>query len=221
MTETSPAQERRGLLLVLSSPSGAGKTTLGRRLLEGEGDALTMSVSLTTRPPRPGEVDGEDYWFVDEERFGELRSSGGLLEWAQVFGNYYGTPRKQVEEALAGGSDVLFDVDWQGGRQLADGMAADVVRVFILPPSAETLEGRLKSRNQDSEEVVALRMAQASGEISHWIEYDYVIVNEDIETSIVQLKAILAAERLKRVRRTGLTKLVEELQRALGHSVWN
>lgn len=220
MALISTGHERRGLLLVLSSPSGAGKTTLGRRLLEGEGGALTMSVSLTTRPPRPGEVDGTDYWFVDETRFSDLREADGLLEWAQVFGNYYGTPREQVEEKVGSGADVLFDVDWQGGRQLAEAMPEDVVRVFILPPSAEVLERRLTSRNQDSAEVVALRMAQASGEISHWIEYDYVIVNEDIEASIVQLRAILAAERLKRVRQIGLTKLVEDLQRALGHTVW-
>lgn len=220
MALISTGQERRGLLLVLSSPSGAGKTTLGRRLLEGEGGALSMSVSLTTRPPRPGEVDGTDYWFVDETRFSDLREAGGLLEWAQVFGNYYGTPREQVEEKVGSGADVLFDVDWQGGRQLAEAMPEDVVRVFILPPSAEVLERRLTSRNQDSAEVVALRMAQASGEISHWIEYNYVIVNEDIEASIVQLRAILAAERLKRARQIGLTKLVEDLQRALGHTVW-
>ncbi|MCH9807337.1 MAG: guanylate kinase [Alphaproteobacteria bacterium] len=221
MGEVLPQQKRRGLLFVLSSPSGAGKTTLGRRLLEGEGPALRMSVSLTTRPARPGETDGEDYWFVDEARFGELREQGGLLEWAQVFGNYYGTPRKQVEASLAAGHDVLFDVDWQGARQLAEAMADDVVRVFILPPSAQILESRLTSRNQDSAEVVALRMAQASGEISHWNEYDYVVVNQEIDRSIMQLQAILAAERLKRVRQTGLTNLVEDLQRALGQSVWH
>ncbi len=218
MTASPGAHQRRGLLLVLSSPSGAGKTTLARRLLDAEGDMLQSSVSVTTRPIRPGEKDGLDYWFIDEARFSQLRADGELLEWAQVFGNSYGTPRKDVEEAIKAGRDVLFDVDWQGARQLAENMTSDVVRVFILPPSAEVLESRLKSRNQDNAEVIAVRMAQASNEISHWIEYDYVIVNADIDLSFAELRAVLAAERLKRERQTKLTGLVEQLQRDLGES---
>jgi guanylate kinase len=218
MTDLPATIERRGLLLVLSSPSGAGKTTLARQLLEAEGDALQLSVSVTTRPMRPGETDGEDYWFIDEARFGQMREGGELLEWAQVFGNSYGTPRQDVVDAVVAGRDVLFDVDWQGGRQLANNMPEDVVRVFILPPSAKVLEARLKSRNQDNADVIAVRMAQASNEISHWIEYEYVIVNADIDQSFDQLRAILAAERLKRERRTGMADLVEQLQRDLGES---
>ena len=210
--------ERRGLLLALSSPSGAGKTTLARRLLEAESEELVLSVSVTTRPIRPGETDGKDYWFVNEAIFHRMRDADEFLEWAQVFGNYYGTPRKHVEDAVSAGQDVLFDVDWQGGRQLAENVPDDVVRVFILPPSAQVLEARLRARNQDSTDVVALRMAQASGEISHWIEYDYVIVNENIDSSFEKLRVVLAAERLKRTRRTALTVLVEQLQRDLGES---
>jgi len=210
--------ERRGLLLALSSPSGAGKTTLARRLLEAESEDLLLSVSVTTRPIRPEETDGKDYWFVTEAIFHRMRDADEFLEWAQVFGNYYGTPRKHVEDAVSAGQDVLFDVDWQGGRQLAENVPDDVVRVFILPPSAQVLEARLRARNQDSADVVALRMAQASGEISHWIEYDYVIVNENIDSSFEQLRVVLAAERLKRTRRTALTVLVEQLQRDLGES---
>ena len=167
---------------------------------------------------RPGENDGVDYWFLDGARFTQMREDGELLEWAQVFGNSYGTPRKDVETAIESGRDVLFDVDWQGGRQLAESMPDDVVRVFILPPSAEVLEARLKSRNQDNADVIAVRMAQASNEISHWIEYDYVIVNADIDRSFDELRAVLAAERLKRERQTRLTSLVEQLQRDLGES---
>ncbi len=210
--------ERRGLLLALSSPSGAGKTTLARRLLEAESEELLLSVSVTTRPIRPGETDGKDYWFVTEATFNGMRDADEFLEWAQVFGNYYATPRKQVEDAVSAGQDVLFDVDWQGGRQLAENVPDDVVRVFILPPSAQVLEARLRARNQDSADVVALRMAQASGEISHWVEYDYVIVNENIDSSFEQLRVVLAAERLKRTRRTALAGLVEQLQRDLGES---
>lgn len=206
---------RRGLLLVLSSPSGAGKTTLAKGMLEAEGDRLKVSVSVTTRKPRPGEVDGEDYFFVDHERFVGLRDGGELLEHAEVFGNFYGTPRAHVESALAGGQDMLFDVDWQGARELSRCLPEDVVRVFILPPSADALEKRLRARNQDSDDVVAQRMAKASGEISHWDEYDYVIINNDAETSIAQLDSVLKAERLRRVRRTGLGAFVFELQREL------
>ena len=216
MSKSYVTSERRGLLFALSSPSGAGKTTLARRLLEAESEELLLSVSVTTRPIRPGETDGKDYWFVAEPTFIGMRDAGEFLEWAQVFGNYYGTPRKQVEDAVSAGQDVLFDVDWQGGRQLAENVPDDVVRVFILPPSALVLESRLRARNQDSADVVALRMAQASGEISHWIEYDYVIVNENIDSSFEQLRVVLAAERLKRTRRTALTGLVEQLQRDLG-----
>jgi len=218
MAKPCVTSERRGLLLALSSPSGAGKTTLARRLLEAESEELLLSVSVTTRPIRPGETDGKDYWFVNEAIFHRMRDADEFLEWAQVFGNYYGTPRKHVEDAVSAGQDVLFDVDWQGGRQLAENVPDDVVRVFILPPSAQVLEARLRARNQDSADVVALRMAQASGEISHWIEYDYVIVNENIDSSFEQLRVVLAAERLKRTRRTALTVLVEQLQRDLGES---
>lgn len=204
--------KRRGLLLVLSSPSGAGKTTLSKRLLAAEPDSLRMSVSVTTRPPRPGEVDGRDYTFIDKQRFEAMRDNGELLEWAKVFENYYGTERRQVERAIASGQDVLFDIDWQGARQLAEAMAHDLVRVFILPPSGRALEERLKSRNMDSAEVVAKRMAKASDEISHWPEYDYVIVNSDIETSFAALSSILTAERLKRDRQIGLSAFVREVQ---------
>jgi len=206
---------RRGLLLVLSSPSGAGKTTLARRLLDLEEHRLKMSVSVTTRAPRPGEVDGQDYWFVSQEKFHELREGGRLLEWAQVFGNYYGTPREGVEAILKNGDDVLFDIDWQGARQLAEKAAGDVVRVFVLPPTATALAERLKRRNQDSDEVVARRMAQAAGEISHWDEYDYVIVNHDIDHSLSELRSILVGERARRGRLLGLAEFVAQLKRDL------
>lgn len=210
----SPPIERRGLLLVLSSPSGAGKTTLARRLLEAD-SGITMSVSVTTRPPRPGETDGRDYFFVDEAQFHNMRAAGELLEWARVFDRHYGTPKSAVLKAIGEGRDVLFDIDWQGAQQLAEKMAGDLVRVFILPPSGKALEERLKARNQDPAEVVQRRMADASAEISHWAEYDYVIVNADLERSIEGLKAILSAERLKRDRLLGLSAFVRELQSAL------
>jgi guanylate kinase len=206
--------QRRGLLLVLSSPSGAGKTTLSRALLAGD-DQITMSVSATTRKPRPGEVDGRDYVFTDGERFAALEAGGELLEWATVFGNSYGTPRKPVEAAVKAGRDVLFDIDWQGAQQLAEKMAGDLVRVFILPPSGTILEQRLQGRAQDTPEVVARRMAEASGELSHWAEYDYVLVNETLETSLAGLRSILAAERLKRDRQSGLSAFVRKLQAGL------
>lgn len=201
---------RRGLLLVISSPSGAGKTTLSRRLLDRD-PHITMSVSVTTRPPRPGEVDGRDYYFISKERFEAMRDAGELLESAEVFGNCYGTPKGPVELSLAKGRDVLFDIDWQGTQQLAQAMQDDLVRVFILPPSVEALRDRLISRAQDPMVVVAKRMAEASREISHWAEYDYVIVNDDLETADREICAILAAERLKRKRRIGLTAFVRSL----------
>ena len=175
--------ERRGLLLVLSSPSGAGKTTLARRLIDADPD-ISMSVSVTTRKPRPGEVEGRDYAFVDEAKFKRMAEDGELLEWARVFDNFYGTPRAPVEAAIAQGKDILFDIDWQGAQQLSEKMKHDVARVFILPPSAASLEERLRARAQDSDDVVRRRMSQASDEISHWPEYDYVIVNTDLPTSM-------------------------------------
>jgi guanylate kinase len=201
---------RRGLLLVISSPSGAGKTTLSRRLLDRDPN-ITMSVSVTTRPPRPGEVDGRDYYFISKERFEAMRDAGELLESAEVFGNCYGTPKGPVEHSLAKGRDVLFDIDWQGTQQLAQAMQDDLVRIFIIPPSVEALRDRLISRAQDPMVVVAKRMAEASREISHWAEYDYVIVNDDLETADREICAILAAERLKRKRRIGLTAFVRSL----------
>ena len=185
------------MALVLSSPSGAGKTTLSRRLLEAERD-IGLSVSVTTRKARPGEVDGQDYYFVDETRFAAMRDGAELLEWARVFENHYGTPRAPVEAALAAGRDVLFDIDWQGARQLEEKMPRDLVRVFILPPSGAVLEQRLSARAQDPPEVVSRRMGAASDEISHWAEYDYVIVNAALEASVTGLRSILIAERLKR-----------------------
>lgn len=198
-------------MLVLSSPSGAGKTTLSHMLLEAEAD-IEMSVSVTTRPMRPGEVDGKDYIFESPEVFAAMRDEGALLEWAEVFGNYYGTPKAPVDGALAGGRDILFDIDWQGTQQLRESMREDLVSVFILPPSAEALAERLKKRAQDPPEVVADRMSKATGELSHWAEYDYVVVNNDVDQSLRELRAILAAERLKRARRSGLAAFVRGLQ---------
>ncbi|HEY7670446.1 MAG TPA: guanylate kinase [Hyphomicrobium sp.] len=209
-----PRIKRRGLLLVLSSPSGAGKTTLARRLIAADGE-IAMSVSVTTRSPRPGEVDGRDYHFVDEATFKRMREAGELLEWARVFDNFYGTPRAPVETAIAKGRDILFDIDWQGAQQLSEKMKHDVVRVFILPPSADVLAERLRTRAQDPETAVRRRMAQASDEISHWPEYDYVIVNAELDASLAGVSAILAAERLKRERLDGLSAFVREMQKAL------
>ncbi|MGE4371615.1 MAG: guanylate kinase [Xanthobacter sp.] len=209
-----PALARRGLMLVLSSPSGAGKTTLSRRLL-GEDEQITMSVSVTTRAPRSGEVEGKDYFFADIPTFEKMRNGGELLEHATVFGNFYGTPRGAVEAALSGGRDVLFDIDWQGTQQLSESASQDLVKVFILPPSAEDLEKRLRTRAQDSDEVVRARMAKASDEISHYFEYDYIIVNHEVEDSLAKLKAILHAERQKRERVTGLSHFVKQLREAL------
>ncbi len=202
--------ERRGLLLVVSSPSGAGKTTISRRVLERD-TGIEMSVSYTTRPPRDGEVDGVDYSFVSKETFLRLQGDGAFLEWAEVFGNYYGTPRSPVMSAVEAGRDVLFDIDWQGAQQLAEVARGDLVTVFILPPSRETLEERLKKRAKDSDEVVARRMAQADNEISHYAEYGYVIVNDDLDRASEHLYAILQAERLKRTRQTGLRRFVQSI----------
>ena len=201
---------RRGLMLVLSSPSGAGKTTLSRRLLKAHED-LTLSVSATTRAPREGEREGVDYYFVSDEDFGIMRNRGDFLEWAKVFDHHYGTPREPVEAALAAGRDVLFDIDWQGAQQLDEVARDDLVKVFVLPPSKAELETRLRKRAQDSEEVVQARMAKASSEISHWAEYDYVVVNNDVDEAEASLEAILAAERLKRRRQTGLSDFVKRL----------
>jgi guanylate kinase len=205
---------RRGLMLVLSSPSGTGKTTLSRRLLEVD-PAVQLSVSATTRPQRPAEVDGRDYHFVDRARFDEMVRKGQLLEWAEVFGNRYGTPRAPVEEALRRGQDVLFDIDWQGTQQLRDKVSKDFVSVFLLPPSVPELERRLTTRAQDSDEVIRGRMAKATDEMSHWAEYDYVLLNRDVDETFAQLQAILTAERLKRGRQPGLSDFVRGLQAKL------
>lgn len=212
--KTKTVIARRGLLLVMSSPSGAGKTTLSRALLAAD-NQIHMSVSVTTRPPRPGELDGKDYFFISKERFFEMRDNGALLEWAEVFGNLYGTPRAAVEEALSKGRDVLFDIDWQGTQQLEQAMGDDLVRIFILPPSTDELRDRLIKRAQDAASVVAKRMAEASREMSHWAEYDYVIVNDEVAASSAEITAILTAERLRRKRRVGLTEFVRGLNKTL------
>ena len=200
-------------MLVLSSPSGAGKTTISRALLERD-DNLTMSVSATTRPMRPGEVDGEDYFFVDKIKFNKMITDGELLEHANVFGNFYGTPRKPVEDALADGKDILFDIDWQGTQQLAanDSTRDDLVSVFILPPNTAELENRLRIRAQDPEDVVQKRMSKAVDEMSHYREYGYVIVNDEVDTSVRQVKTILTAERTRISRQMGLHEFVQELR---------
>lgn len=205
--------DRRGLMLVLSSPSGAGKTTIARELLKRDDD-LEMSVSMTTRAQRPGEVDGRDYHFIDVETFRRMVDDDAFLEHAEVFSHFYGTPRARVERALESGRDVLFDIDWQGTEQLSRRVPDDLVRVFILPPSMRELEVRLRSRAQDSERVVAARMAKAADEMSHWRDYDYVIINRAIEESVHRVQAILAAERLRRDRQIGLDEFVEKLRRS-------
>src|ERR1700732_5284902 len=206
--------ERRGLMFVLSSPSGAGKTTLSRLVIERT-PGLTMSVSATARPIAPGEVDCRDYRFIGKAEFEAMAGHGDLLEWATVFDNRYGTPRAPVETALSAGQDVLFDIDWQGTQQLREKARADVVSVFILPPSAADLEKRLHTRAQDSDEVIRGRMSRATHELSHWAEYDYIVINHDIAEAFAEVQSILKAERLKRERRTGLTTFVRGLQRQL------
>ena len=198
----------------MSSPSGAGKTTLSRRLLAAD-PTIAMSVSVTTRRPRPGEIQARDYHFISKDEFAAMRDAGELLEWAEVFGNFYGTPKKPVQAALAEGRDMLFDIDWQGTQQLAQAIKDDLVRIFILPPTAEELRQRLIRRAQDSAAIVAKRMAEASREISHWPEYDYVIVNGDIEAAHAEIAAILRAERLRRRRRVGLMQFVRDLTKEL------
>ncbi len=202
--------KRRGLMFVLSSPSGAGKTTITRKLLEKNTD-LTMSISATTRQRRPGEVDGYDYYFTDMAEFNKHVENGDMLEYAKVFENYYGTPRKPVEKALSEGKDVIFDIDWQGTQQLAEIARDDLVTLFILPPSRTELERRLRSRGQDKDEEISYRMSKASNEMTHYSEYDYVIINTDIEKSIEQAQMILDAERMKRRRIAGLSSFVRGL----------
>ncbi|HCI01311.1 MAG TPA: guanylate kinase [Alphaproteobacteria bacterium] len=205
---------RRGLMLVLSSPSGAGKTTISRALLDGD-DALELSVSATTRAPREGEVDGVHYHFISDDRFRALIDEDGLLEWANVFNNAYGTPRAAIEKALSEGRDVLFDIDWQGTQQLRQKMPQDLVSVFVLPPSLAALETRLKSRQQmtgETDEQVAYRLSKAPAEVSHWAEYDFIIVNSDIEQSVAQVRAILTAERQRRERLRGIEGIVTDIR---------
>lgn len=203
---------RRGLMLVLSSPSGAGKTTISRALLEAEPN-LSMSVSVTTRKPRPGEQDGKDYYFISVPEYERMVRDGELLEHARVFDNLYGTPRVHVERTLSAGRDILFDIDWQGTQKLKATAAPDLATIFVLPPSHDELERRLRTRAQDSDEVVRNRMARAADEMSHWQEYDYVIINRDVDKSIAEAKAILHAERLRQTRRaSGLIDFVNDLR---------
>ena len=203
---------RRGLMFILSSPSGAGKTTIARKLLADDA-ALHVSVSATTRPMRPGEVDGKDYHFVDKPRFDEMVEQNEFFEWATVFGHSYGTPKGQIRVGLKQGLDYLFDIDWQGTQQLYQKAQADVVRVFILPPSLEELSRRLVGRGTDSADVIAARMARAQAEISHWDGYDYVVINDDVDVCFQKVREILAAERMKRTRQTGLIDFVRGLMR--------
>jgi guanylate kinase len=208
--DAQPHASRRGFMLVLSSPSGAGKTTLSRRLLT-QHSGLSLSISATTRPPRPREIDGQDYYFVDEARFHQMRDGGEMLEHAHVFGHYYGTPSAPVDAALEAGQDVLFDIDWQGTRQVAAQRREDLVSIFILPPSLKELERRLRQRAEDSEETIARRMSRAAEEISHWDEYDYVIINQDLDLALAKIAQIIEAERLRRVRQTSLAQQVQEI----------
>ncbi len=203
-------KNRRGLMVVLSSPSGAGKSTLTRRLLE-ENPNMVMSVSATTRKPRPGEREGVDYYFISKDAFRRMMDESEFLEWAKVFDNYYGTPMAPVEKALGEGKDVVFDIDWQGAQQLTQAAGDDLVKIFILPPSHRELERRLHTRAQDSDEVIAHRMAKSADEISHWAEYDYIIVNDDLETAMDELRMIVGAERAKRHRQLWLGPFIKSL----------
>ncbi|MFY9684219.1 MAG: guanylate kinase [Pseudolabrys sp.] len=205
---------RRGLMLVLSSPSGAGKTTLSRRLLELD-DNVMLSISVTTRKKRPSEIHGRDYYFIERRDFDELVASGELLEWAEVFDNYYGTPKKPVMDALASGRDVLFDIDWQGTQQLRDTARVDMASIFVLPPSIPELERRLHTRAEDDEETIHRRMAKLADELNHWSEYDYVVINDDLETAFFEVKTVLTSERLKRERQPGIADFVRKLQTKL------
>lgn len=205
-----PQRERRGLLIVLSSPSGAGKSTIARKLLEADTD-VSMSVSATTRPIRPGEVDHVDYHFVDQAQFDRMQQAGEFVEWANVFGYCYGTPKSPVKKALKQGSDILFDIDWQGARQLEPDFGEHLVTIFLLPPSMKELERRLRSRATDPESVVADRMRRAAEEISHWAEYEYVLVNDDMDECLERVRAIVAAERSKRTGQPGLVSFVRDL----------
>jgi guanylate kinase len=205
-----PPRTRRGLLIVLSSPSGAGKSTISRMLLDADGD-VTMSISATTRPKRSGETDGVDYHFVDDVQFDRMIDAGEFVEWAPVFGHRYGTPKAPVKDALREGRDILFDIDWQGTQQLAAAMGEDLVSLFLLPPSMPELERRLRVRGTDTEDVIADRMSRAAGEISHWPEYEYVLVNRDMDECLSQVWAIIAAERLKTRRQTNLVPFVRNL----------
>ncbi len=204
--------QRRGLMFILSSPSGAGKTTIARKLLAEDAE-IAMSVSVTTRPPRPGEVEGRDYHFVDDAEFHRMVEAGELLEWAEVFGNNYGTPKSQIKAGLKEGRDFLFDIDWQGTQQLYQRMETDVVRVFLLPPSIGELEGRLRKRGTDSDAVIQGRMDRARFEISHWDGYDYVVINDDIDACFEKVRTILEAERMRRARQTGLVDFTRDLMR--------
>lgn len=212
---SQPPLARRGLLFILSSPSGAGKSTIARMLLQAD-EQLCLSVSVTTRPPRPGEIDGTHYHFIDEAEFHRLVEDHALLEWAKVFGHYYGTPKAQVKQGLRDGQDFLFDIDWQGTQQLYQRAEGDVVRVFILPPSLDELHRRLRSRNTDSDDVIAGRMARAQDEISHWDGYDFVVINDNVESCFIKVQQILNSERMRRARQTGLIDYVRDLMNPPG-----
>jgi guanylate kinase len=205
-----PIRQRRGLLIVLSSPSGAGKSTISRLLLEADSE-VTMSISATTRPRRPGEVEDVDYHFVDDSRFDQMVEDGEFAEWAYVFDHRYGSPKEPIKDALKVGHDILFDIDWQGTQQLRGAFGTDLVRIFILPPSMQELERRLRSRGTDSEEVIQSRMTRAASEIGHWGEYDYVLINEDMDECLAEVQSIIAAERMRRDRRPYLFDFVRRL----------
>ncbi|MEK1928456.1 MAG: guanylate kinase [Pararhizobium sp.] len=207
---TTKAIQRRGLMLVISSPSGAGKSTIARNLLEAD-PQMSISVSVTTRKRRPSEIEGRHYFFKSIREFEGLRQTDALLEWAEVHGNFYGTPRDAVEQAMAEGRDMLFDIDWQGAQQLQEKMGGDVVSIFILPPTMAELQSRLHRRAEDTEEVIATRLANSRSEIEHWLEYDYIVVNEDLDSAFASVKAIVEAERLRRDRRPGLFEFVNGL----------